>query len=75
MTLSKRSGQRAADHNVKTDWKVWNEFLVDLFKKFRFSPGWPTLFECHDAEDQDYFWMLEDEMDKGRLSCVPWKGK
>lgn len=55
---------------IKSEWKVWNQFLFDLYKNGRLFPGWADLFECHDEEDQAYFWMLENEMEAGKLICM-----
>lgn len=47
---------------------AYAEFLFSQFVKCRAFPGWPDLYECHDEEDRAYFWMLDGEVEKGRIT-------
>ena len=49
---------------------MYREFLFEQFVKCRAFPGWPDLYELHDDEDRKYFWMLEGEMERGRINLV-----
>lgn len=49
---------------------AYTEFLFDTFVKFRAWQGWKDIYEAHDEEDREYFWMLEQEVEKGRLNLV-----
>ena len=51
----------------------WSKTLFRIYRECRNGPGWPELFDCHDEEDQNYFWMLEDEVDAGRLFLKEWQ--
>ena len=45
----------------------WSKYLFETYVMCRKGPGWAQIFACHDEEDRDYFWILEDEVDAGRL--------
>lgn len=51
---------------------VWTRYLVHTFGECRNSPGWEDIYRCHDEEDRDYFAMLEDEAERGRLALKEW---
>lgn len=48
------------------------EFLFKTFITGRLSPGWIVLFNLHDDEDKDYFEMLEDYYQRGKIQVNAW---
>lgn len=47
--------------------KFWSEYLVDEYKRCRLWTGWDSIHQSHDAEDRDYFQMLDDQRAEGRI--------
>ncbi len=38
----------------------WNFILAEIYRESRSLPFWENVFNLHDAEDQNYFLMLDE---------------
>lgn len=45
----------------------WATDLFDVYRRCRKFCGWNQMVECHDKEDQNYFGMLDEQVDEGRI--------
>jgi hypothetical protein len=43
----------------------WAATIFGIYKDCREMPRWDIVYDCHDAEDQVYFLMLDESRNKG----------
>jgi hypothetical protein len=50
----------------------WNEILFREFQEARLSPGWKTIYDNHDEQDQAYWGTLEKLYQAKKLKVKRW---